>query len=154
MTAALLLVCALAAPLPAQTADDRTSVSDASMARVRTALQKPPSKLTLADRPPDFTVSIWERQRITRLMTPILDFKVGPGVPQTALFSASPFGSQPVFSVDLLSMAFAAATAVNAARKVQARRAAIEDVKQTIAAYCAAQPNGGAGIAICSHARR
>ncbi len=61
-----------------------------------------------------------------------------------------PSGSQPLFTVDLLSAALAAATAVNAARRAYARHRSVEEVRRTIAAYCDAQPNGGAGIQICS----
>lgn len=116
---------------------------------MRAALAKPPPQLKLEPKTADFSVTIRERERFDRLMTPILDFKVGPGFPQSALF-ASPFGSQPLFTVDLLPAVLAAATAVNAARRAYARHRSVEEVRRTIAAYCDAQPNGGAGIQICS----
>jgi hypothetical protein len=116
---------------------------------VRAALEQPPSRLTLTDRKPDFTVNIRERERFERLVAPILDFTVGRGVPQTSLFSASPFGSQPLFKVDLLPIAIAGVSAVNAARNAYVTHAAREEVRRTIAAYCAAQPDRGAGIRIC-----
>src|SRR5207247_6492024 len=101
MTTAFLIACALA--LQAPSPENRTlKLSDASLERVRAALQQPPSKLALRERPPDFSVSIWERQRVAQLMTPILDFTVTRPLPQTQLFSTSPFGSQPLVSVDLL----------------------------------------------------
>ena len=120
----------------------------ASVERVRAALEKPPSRLSLVEKRPDFTIDIRERAEVNRFMTPMLDFTVGPGVPQTALFS-SPFGSQPLFTVDLLAVAMATASAVNVARKVYVKHAAREDVRRTIAAYCAAQPDRGADIQIC-----
>ena len=126
-------------------------VSTASLDRLRAALDKPPSRLTLPDRKPDFTVDIRERQRFEDLLPPILDFKVGPGVPQQSLFT-SPFGSQPLFRVDLLAMGMAAAAVINEVRKARARRSAFEEVRRTIAEYCAAQPDGGAGIQLCSSA--
>ena len=145
--ARLLIACALAAgaPQPPET-------SDASVARVRAALEKPPPKLTpltLTERKPDFTVIIRERARFERLLPPILDFRVGPGFPPQALFT-SPYGSRPLYSVDLLSMGMAAAAGINEVRKAHARRSALEEVRRTIAEYCAAQPLGGAGIQICS----
>ena len=90
-----------------------------------------------------------ERERFEHWLPSILDFKVGPGVPQQALFT-SPFGSQPLFRVDLLSMAMAAAAGINEVRKAHARRNAVSEVRRAILEYCAAQPNGGAGIQVCS----
>lgn len=107
----------------------------------------------LAEKTPDFTIDIREREQPNRFMTPILDFKVGRGVPQSALFT-SPWGSQPLFRVELMPIAMAAASAVNAARKAYARHAAREDVRRAIAAYCAAQPDHGAGILICENTGR
>jgi len=115
---------------------------------VRAALERPPSRLTLPDRTPDFTVNIQERARFEHLLPPILDFKVGPGFPPQALFT-SPFGSQPLFRVDLLSIAMAAVAGVQEMRRAHAQRSALEEVRRTIAEYCAAQPSGGAGIQIC-----
>jgi hypothetical protein len=142
----LLIGCALAAAA-AQAPD----TSDESVARVRTALEKPPPTLTvtLPERKADFSVTITERERFERLLPPILDFKLGPGLPQQEIFT-SPWGSQPIVSVDLLSLAIAAAVGINELRKAHARRAALDEVRQAIADYCAAQPNHGAGIQICA----
>jgi hypothetical protein len=134
-------VCAAAPP--------QIDVSDASLGRVRAALAKPPSKLTLRERVPDFSVTIRERSRDQQLLPPILDFTVGPGVPQQMLFT-SPYGSQPLFRVDLMPAAMAAAAGIKQLRQAYARRGALEEVRRTIAEYCAAQPGGGAGIEICS----
>jgi hypothetical protein len=125
-----------------------------SIDRVRAALEQPPSRLSLTDRKPDFTVNIRERERFERLVAPILDFTVGRGVPQTSLFATSPYGSQPLFKVDLLPFAIAGVSAVNAVRKAYVKHAAREDVRRTIAAYCAAQPDRGAGIRICDTSAR
>ena len=155
MIPAILLACALAdAQQTPASADSSAIVPVVSIEHVRAALARPASKLTLEERTPDFRVNITEQERFARLVAPILDFKVGPGVPQTALFP-SPFGSrsQPLFSVDLLSVAMAAAQGAMALQKVYAKRAAREEVRRTILAYCAAQPNGGAGILICDSSR-
>jgi hypothetical protein len=105
--------------------------------------------LTLPERKADFSVTITERERFDELVPPILDFKVGPGLPQQELFT-SPWGSQPLVSVDLMSLVMAAAVGINELRKAHARRAALEEVRQAISDYCAAQPNRGAGIQICT----
>jgi hypothetical protein len=147
----LLVASALAANAggqPPAAPDDRSYASVVSIDRVKAALERPPSRLTLVERKPDFTVDIRERERFERLVAPILDFVVGPGMPQSALF-ASPFGSQPLFKVELMPMVMAGVSAVNAARKAYAKHAAIADVGRTIAAYCAAQPDRSAGIEIC-----
>jgi hypothetical protein len=144
--AALLIATALAPAAPQQ-----SGASDESIARVRAALEKPTQALTLTlpERKADFSVTITERERFDKLVPPILDFKVGPGFPQQELVT-SPWGSQPLVSVDLMSLAMAAAVGINTLRKARAQRAALEEVQQAIADYCAAQPNRGAGIQICA----
>jgi hypothetical protein len=146
MSLVALLITGVFAAAPQQ-----LDVSDVALERLRAALDKPPSKLTLTDRKPDFTVTISERARFEHLLPPILDFKVGPGLPPQALFT-SPFGSQPLFRVDLLSIGMAAVAGVNELRKARARRSAWEEVRRTIAEFCAAQPDDGAGIQICASA--
>ena len=116
---------------------------------MRAALEKPPSKLSLAKTTPDFTIDIREHEQPNRFMTPILDFKVGRGVPQSAP-SPSPFGSQPLVKVELMPIVMAAASAVNAARNAYAKHAARAEVNRAIAVYCTAQPDHGAGIEICA----
>ena len=157
MTASLLISCVLAvaatgARQTPASADDRPGAPIVSVERVRAALEKPSSRLTLRPRTPDFAITIRERERFERLLTPILDFKLGPGFPQSALF-ASPFRSQPVFSVDLLSAALATVSVVNEVRRARVKHAAVEEVRRTIAAYCAAQPSAGAGITLCETVR-
>ena len=48
-----------------------------------------------------------------------------------------------------MAAAVATASAVNTVRKAYSKRAAREQVLETIAAYCAAQPDRGVGIRIC-----
>src|SRR5262245_12073223 len=153
--AALLFATALAGAPQLSSPSAPSATSDESVAHVRAALEKPPPALTLAmpERTPDFRVTISERERFDKLLPPILDFKVGPGLSQQELFTSpyiSPWGSQPLVSVDLLSLAMAAAVGINELRKAHVRRAALEEVQQAIADYCAAQPNRGAGIQICT----
>jgi hypothetical protein len=141
--AALLFACALGASPPQQ-----PETSDPSLDRILEALAKPPSKLTVPERVPDFTLTIREQSREKALLPPILDFKVGPGVPQESLFT-SPVGSQPLFKVDLIPAGFAVGDAIRQLRKAYTRRAALEEVRRTIAEYCDAQP-GRALIEICA----
>lgn len=117
----------------------------AALSRVRSALARPPSKLILQQRKPDFTVDIRERDRFDRLLPPMWEFKAGP-----APWAGASRWSQPMVSVDLLAIAGAIARAVAHARRARAEDAARDEVRREIANYCAAQPNGGAGIRICS----
>ena len=140
--AALLLTCALGA-----SAAQQPETSDPSLDRIHEALAKPPSTLTVPERVPDFSLTIRERSHEKELLPPILDFKVGPGVPQESLFT-SPVGSQPLFQVDLIPAGLAVGDAIKQLRKAYMRRAALEEVRRTIADYCTAQP-GRALIEIC-----
>ena len=106
---------------------------------MRAALAEPPSRLSLSEKKADFSIDIREREEVNRFMTPILDFTVPPGTAHTAVSSA--FGS-PMVSVELLSL-------LNKARRAYRQHAATEEVRREIAAYCAAQPDGGGGIRLC-----
>jgi hypothetical protein len=114
---------------------------DGSVDRVRAALQKPPSKLTLIDRQPDFTVHI-EKKR------PMQDiFEIPP-------WQLPPIGWQPPAwgtGINLLSLVQYVAKSVADAKRGHDERVAREDVQRDIADYCAAQPNR-ATIQICSNA--
>ncbi|HWF86952.1 MAG TPA: hypothetical protein VG222_18980 [Vicinamibacterales bacterium] len=119
-----------------------------SIARIRAALERP-DLLTLPQITPDFVVSVQERERFDKLVAP-WDFRSGP-VPPGGLYAYEQLQRsglstvQPLILVDLIAIARGIARAHSA----QAAAAAREDVRQVIADYCAAQPGGGAGIAIC-----
>jgi len=138
-------VASAIAAFPSQTtttsSDGPAAAGGVSVERVRAALERPPSRLLLPDKKPDFSIDILEREEPNRFMTPILDFIVPPGVPLGAPGAA--FGSQPMVSVELLSL-------LAKARKAYAQHAAREEVRREIAAYCAAQPDRGAAIQICA----
>jgi hypothetical protein len=119
---------------PAPPADEPSYAAIVSVERVRAALDRPPSRLLLPERKPDFAIDIREREQVNRFMTPILAFIVAPGVPQTA--------PSPTFGSHLLPL-------LTDARKAYAKHAARQEVRRDIAAYCAAQPDRGAGIEIC-----
>jgi hypothetical protein len=135
----LLLVFAALSPLRLEGQSLRSGqASDASADRVRAALEKPPSKLTLQERPPDFSVHIEKR----RPMQDIFD------VPPWQL---EPHGWQPpAVGFDLLSVVRYVARGVSDAKRGHDERVAREDVQRAVAEYCAGQPDGGADIQICS----
>jgi len=120
-----------------------------SVERIRVALAKSPSSLTLKARPPDFTMEVHERRPLQEVFDtpPWADPRPGwraPAVGTTA------FGTIPIASADLLAVGGSIATKINDIRRAHAARDASEEVAVTIAGYCAAQPNAGAGIQICT----
>ena len=141
--ASLLITCAFATTAPQQidgvAGDTFTSLtSDISVARVRAALDGPPSKLTLAQRKPDFRVDIRERQLFQDLWsTP--PWKLDSAPPPRAAFAAAPPWSQPIMQVDLLAIAMSVAHRIGEVRRAHTETAAREEVRRAIAEYCAAQ---------------
>jgi hypothetical protein len=142
------LVFAQQAAPPPDAADNPTTIF--SIDRIRAALEIPQSELLMRrEITPDFVVNIRERERFEKLMKP-LDFRSGP-VPPGGLYAyeqlqRSGIGmAQPLFLFDLMTVAHGINKAMYAARSAAARRT----VERAIAEYCAAQPNGGAGIQLC-----
>jgi hypothetical protein len=120
----------------------QTPAPDQSLDRMKAVLQNPPLVISLPDAEPNFKIHIEAIHPMHEIfekppwqLPPILWHVPAMG-PSTA------FGSIPILSVDLLSIARTANHALQ-------ERAAREDVKRTIAAYCAAQPNANT-IQICS----
>lgn len=135
--------CAVCVLLIAGAASARVGAQDLaaieSTERVRAALDKPPSKLTLRERTPDFSVHIEKR----RPMQDIFD---------TPLWQLPPHGWQPpAVGFNLLSIASYVAQSVSDAKRGHDERLAREEVQRSIADYCAAQENRAA-IQICSTA--
>lgn len=126
------LVCLLVAGgIAAPSAQQPTSVE-----RVRAALEKPPSRLALANRRPDFTVLIEERHPLQEIF-------------DTPPWATDPVGWQPpAIGFDLLSLFRFVAKEAADAKRGRDERLAREEVQQSIADYCAAQPNRGT-ILIC-----
>ena len=109
----------------------------ASVDKVRAALERPPSKLTLQDRAPDFTVHIEKRRPMQDI------FDVPP-------WATPPVGWQPPgVGFDLMSVVRYVAKSVADAKRDHDTRLAQEEVQRAIAEYCAVQPNAG-HIQICS----
>jgi len=119
-TFALSTIAAASGQEPSSTAE--------SVARVRAALTRPPSKLTLKDRPPDFTVHIETRP-------PMADIFDVPA------WATDPVGWQPPgVGFDLLSLFRSVAKSAADAKRGHDLRLAREEVQRSVAAYCAALP--------------
>ena len=141
-----LLVLALAAVDQATT--PTPNPSDQQVERVRAALEKPPSKLTVSEVRADFSVHI----EVRRPLQDIFDKPVWQLPPigwQPPAVGYTAFGGIPMVNLDLMAIGGAVARAVNDARQARAARNASEEVRQAIAEYCAVQPNA-ATISICS----
>ena len=134
---ALLVAAAMAIVSAAASAQDQMALD--SVEHVRAALEKPPARLTLVDRKPDFSVTI-EKKR------PMQDiFEIPP-------WQLPPLGWQPPSwgtGLNLLSVVSYVAKNISDAKRGHDERKAREEVQLSIAEWCAAQDHGGAYIAIC-----
>jgi hypothetical protein len=125
--AALMIAGAIAAPC-AQDAASAVSVD-----RVRSALERPPSKLTLTERKPDFKVEVVWHHRFYELF-------------ETPPWATAPVGWQPpAIGFNLLTVFQSIANAKHASDE----RAARDEVQRAIADYCAAQPEAFSAARIC-----
>jgi len=133
----LLVAAAMSIVSTAAYAQDRMALD--SVEHVRAALEKPPSRLTLVDRQPDFSVLI-EKKR------PMQDiFEIPP-------WQLPPIGWQPPAwgtGINLMSVVSYVAKNIADAKRGHDERKAREEVQQSIAEWCASQDHGGAYIAIC-----
>ena len=138
-----LLVLALAAVDQATT--PTPNPIDQQVERVRAALEKPPSKLTVPEVRADFSVHI----EVRRPLQDIFDKPVWQLPPigwQPPAVGYTAFGGMPMVNIDLMAIG-------RVARRAYAEHNASEEVRQAIAEYCAVQPNA-ATISICSGAGR
>ena len=143
-----------------------------SLLKIRSALEQTPAELLkgLGEKP-HFYVEIRERQKIEELLA-TLSFTSGPVPPgglyayeqQRSLFPAvdnplmQPYAafSQGELLTILMEnlvgryLVGRAIRSVRSAQRANAEAAAREQVHQAIDEYCAAQPNGGAGIRMCA----
>ena len=140
--------------------------------KIKDALQQPPALSTLSlDERPTFRVQIQERQRIEELLG-TLNFKTTPppagglymaemqrqwwpsvNYPLNQPYAAFNQGELLTVLIENLAGKYLAGRAINtitSAERSAAESAAREEVQQAIREYCAAQPNDGAGIKICS----
>jgi hypothetical protein len=120
-----------------------------SLDRVRAGLARP-DRLKLQPITADFSVHIDERERFDKLVPPV-DYRSG-SVPPGGLYAyeqlqrAGLAQTQPLFLVDLIAIGRGIAN-LHAAHSEAAAR---DEVRRAINAYCAGQPDGGAGIAVCA----
>lgn len=143
-----------------------------SLDKIREGLEQTPilSFRTLDERP-TFRIQILERQKLDELLA-TLNYKAGPipagGVywnelqrqmfpsvdnPLRQPYAAFNQGELLTILIENLVGKYLGGKAINAitsAERAHAENAAREEVKHAISEYCAAQPNGGAGIQICS----
>jgi hypothetical protein len=143
-----------------------------SLEKIKEALRQPAPLLSLRtiDERPTFRIQILERMKIEELLA-TLNFKTGPAPAgglygyeqQRQMFPAvdnpltqpyAAFNQGELLSILIENLAWhylggRALNAVSKAERAHAESAAREEVKRTIAEYCAAQPNAGAGIQIC-----
>jgi hypothetical protein len=104
------------------------AASSDSLDRVRAKLDKPPSKLTLQQRTPDFSVHIEKRRPMQDI------FDVPP-------WATDPVGWQPpALGFDLLGAFRSVAKSIADAKRGHDERLAREEVQRAIADFCAAQP--------------
>jgi hypothetical protein len=157
-------------PSPAQ--DASGSNLPVSLDHIRKGLEQPPRLVLKLPDNPTFKIEIQERTRLQELLA-TLDFKGGP-TPAGGVYAAEmqrvmfPSVSNPLrqpyaafnqpelltiiienlVGKYLIGKAFGA---INAGERERAEAAAREEVRQTIAQYCASQPDNGAGIKICTN---
>jgi hypothetical protein len=125
--ASLMIAGAIAAP---RAQDEAPAVS---VDRVRAALERPPSKLVLTERKPDFKVEVVWHHRFYELF-------------ETPPWATPPVGWQPpAIGFNLLSVFQSIANAKHASDE----RAAHDEVQRAIADYCAAQPDAFSAARIC-----
>jgi len=144
-----------------------------SLDKIRSKLEQPPPVLSLRalDERPIFRVQILERRKIEELLAS-LNFKSGP-VPAGGLYMAeqqrvmfnpvdhplmqpyAAFSQSELVTIlveNLVGKYLAGKTgdAITKVERSRAESSAREEVRQAIRDYCAAQPNNGAGIQICT----
>src|SRR5258705_4019167 len=124
---AALLVLALAAAADQAAAPQPSESADEQVERVRAALKKPPSKLTLPEGKADFKVHIEVRRPLQEIFdTPPWQLPPGGWTPPAVAHTA--FGGIPMVNVDLLAIGGAVARRINDARRAHAARDASEEV--------------------------
>jgi hypothetical protein len=165
-----------ASPEPEQSPAADTGDLPVSLDRIRKGLARPEDSLLNAveklDREPDFRVEIQERQRFEELIERLKIESTGPAPPggvyayeqQQRAFNPvdrplmQPYAAFSPRELTIVALeniigqylARKAFGAIGSAQRTAAERAAREEVMQAIVAYCAVQPQRGAGIEICT----
>ena len=119
-----------------------------SIARVREKLKEKPPAIAATHPKADFSIQIEARRPLQEMFyvppwatSPLTQSRICP--PPAASYLPSNCGNPAGFSVDPGSLIGSVKRAFNG-------RVARDEVRRTIIEYCAAQPNGGAGIKICA----
>jgi hypothetical protein len=122
-------------------------LDDASAARIRTSLERPPA-LTITEPKADFHIEIHdhERERWMKFFETPLWQQEKQWRPNHWV-APDAFGATPLFSVDLLAIGQAMAHEVSEYRHARAQREAVDEVHAAIAAYCA--QNAGTAPELC-----
>ena len=131
-----LLVLALAAVDQATSPPPSPNPADQQVERVRAALERPPSRLTVPEVHADFRVHIEVRR-------PLQDIFDKP------LWQLPPAWHPPAVGFDVGSLLMSAAHGIAEVKRGHDLRVAQDEVWRAIVEYCAAQPNS-ATISICS----
>jgi len=169
-----------AKPPASPSQDDTTNQSKpdlpVSLDKIKEALEQPPAPPLrgLNGETAHFKVEIREKQKISlEDLIKSLDFKAGP-VPAGGVYQAEmqrvqfpavnnpltqPYAAfnQPELLTILIEnlvgkyLANKASNAITSADRARAEAAAKDEVQRAVHDYCAAQPNGGAGIRICTN---
>jgi hypothetical protein len=157
---------------PSPAPDGSGSNLPVSLDHIRKGLEQPARLVLKLPDNPTFKIEIQERTRLQELLA-TLDFKGGP-TPAGGVYAAEmrrvmfPSVSNPLMQPyaafnqsELLTIIIEnlvgkyligkAFGAINAGERERAEAAAREEVRQTIAQYCASQPDNGAGIKICTN---
>ena len=161
---------------PQKQADGQALHLPVSLDKIKEALQNAPSTpLLKIDERPTFRVQIRERQNIEALLS-TLHFKTEPtpagGIymqeqqrlmfnpvdnPLVQPYAAFNQGELLTILIENLVGRYLAGRATDAISKAERARAeaqAKEEVRSAVAEYCNAQPNAGAGLAICASLAR
>ena len=162
-------------PSPAKDAPKDSPKLDlpVSVDRIRKALEETPTQSLLRLREtPTFRIEVQERNKLQELIS-TLDFRGGP-TPAGGVYAAEmqrlmfpsvdnplrqPYAefSQPELLTIIIEnivrkyLGGRALSAITSAQREAAEEAARAELRQAIGQYCAAQPNSGAGIAICTN---
>ena len=155
----LAVLAALAAdPVAAQGGEPPLDLP-VSLERIREGLAADkPSILDALDTQPNFRVEVQEnRPNFAEMFSPD-SFKGGP-VPAGGLYAYEqqrmlfPNSTVPLFSFDTLPVFRALVNVIGDMRRARSAAAARAEVERAMADFCAAQPNGGEGIAGCGKGR-
>jgi hypothetical protein len=157
--AALLTAAPAAAQVDRQPLDSRPLNLPVSLERIREGLlSNRPSILDALDIQATFRVEVEEkRPNFVEMFSPE-SFNGGP-VPPGGLYAYEqqrrlfPNSTPALFTFDTLSVARAIGTAIGDWRRARSETAARAEVERAMAEFCAAQPDGGEGVAGCANRR-